>query len=209
MRRRARPPGPFTVEYVPLSADDSPDQLLTIKNNTEMSVQPTLSFSARDLWGRELPGVAVQTVNGSHRGGGPLLAAGGTLVDILRFDGIGARHVRGVDVQLAAAEQSDHPALEADIKTVMIDLEQKATADPEEFWGVGMVNPNPFGVTVRVSLVEFEDRHGDDPRQAVDVVTLQEDIDMASVSNHVIWLPEDVRGRFHAVTHHLRPESLL
>ena len=208
MRRRARPQGPFTVEYVPLSADGSPDQLLTIRNNTETSVQPTLSFGARDLWGRELPGVVTQTVNGSDRGG-PLLPAGGTLVDILRFDGLGARYVRGVDVELAAVEQSDHPALEGDVTTVMIDLDQQATLEPDDFWGIGMVNPNPFGVTVRVSLVEFEDRHGDDPRQAVDVVTLQEDIDMASVSNHVIWLPEDVRGRFHAVTHHLRPETLV
>jgi hypothetical protein len=31
---------------------------------------------------------------------------------------------------------------------------------------------------------------------------------MPSVSNHVIWLPEDVRGKFHAVEYHLRPMTL-
>lgn len=180
--------------------------MLTVANNTEVSVLPTLGFTARDIWGRELPHVVTRSVHGSHLGG-PLLPAGGTLRDILRFDGPGSRDVRGVDVELVDVEELDHPALEGDVKTVMIDLEQKATDDPAEFWGIGMVNPNPFGVTVRVSLVELEERERDHPRQAIDVVTLQEDVDMASVSNHVIWLPEDIRGRFHEVVHHLRPPT--
>lgn len=203
MRRRSRPGPSFTVRYVPVATDDSPDQLLTIQNNTEVSVLPTLAFTARDIWNRELPQVVTQAVNGSHLGG-PLLPAGGTLRDILRFDGPGSRDVRAVDVELVAVEEIDHPALEGDVKAVMIDLDQKATADPDDFWGIGLVNPNTFGVAVRVSLIEFEERVRDYPRQAVDVFTLQEDVDMPSVSNHVIWLPEDVRGRFHAVEHHLR-----
>lgn len=207
MKRRSRPKQPFTVTYVARSTDHSPDQLLTLQNNTEVSVQPTLNITARDFWGRELPHVVTQTVNGSNRGG-PILPAGGTLIDILRFDGPGSRDVATVNLELVAVDEVSHPALEGDVTSVMIDLDQKATADPDEFWGIGLVNPNPFGVTVRVSLVEFEDRDHDRPRQAVDVVTLQEDVDLASVSNHVIWLPEDVRGRFHAVIHHLRPTIL-
>lgn len=208
MRRRSRPDQPFAVQYVPVATDGSPDQLLTVQNNTEVSVLPTLGFTARDIWGRELPHVVTQTVNGSHLGG-PLLPAGGTLVDVLRFDGPGSRNVRAVDIELVAVEEVDHPALESPVKTVMIDLDQKATDDPTDFWGIGVVNPNPFGVTLRIALVELEDRERDNPRQAVDVVVLQEDVDMASVSNHVIWLPEDVRGRFHAVVHHLRPLTLV
>ena len=203
MKRRSRTPRPFTVKYVPVAPDGEIDQVLTIQNNTDVSVLPTLKFTPRDVWGRELPHVVTQTVHGSHRGG-PLLPAGGMLRDVLRFDGQGNRLVRIVDVELAAVEELDHPALEGPTKTVMIDLEQKATAEPEEFWGIGMVNPNPFGVTMRVSLLELEDRDRDNPRQVVDVVTLQDDVDMASVSNHVVWLPETVRGQFHAVEHHLR-----
>ncbi len=168
---------------------------------------PTLGFTARDLWGRELPHVTTQTVHGSQLGG-PLLPAGGTLRDILRFDGPGNRDVRAVDVELIAVEELHHPALEGDIRVVMIDLEQKATDDPEEFWGIGIVNPNTFGVAVRVSLIEFEERERDYPRQAIDVFTLQDDVDMPSVSNHVIWLPDDIRGQFHAVESHLRQMSL-
>ena len=203
MRRRSRPKQPFSVQYVPVSTDGSLDQTLTIRNNSEASVLPTLAFTAYNMYGLELPHVVIRTVNGTENGG-PLLPAGGSLSDILRFDGPGFRDVRSVEVALASVEELEHPALEGDVKTVMIDLAQKATDDPEEFWGIGMVNPNPFGVTVRVSLVAIEERERDYPRQAVDVVTLQEDVDMASVSNHVIWLPEDVRGQFHAVVHHLR-----
>ena len=206
MRRRQRKSQPFTVRYAPLSTDGSLDQVLTITNNTDVSVQPTLRFTPRNMYGAELPQVTTQGVNGSHAGRA-ILPAGGSLREILRFDGQGAQQVRAVQVELAAVEEIDHPALEQDVKTVMIDLDQKATAEPEDFWGIGVVNPNPFGVTMRISLVALEDRQRDNPRQVVDVVTLQEDVDMASASNHVIWLPEDVRGQFHEVVHHLVPPT--
>jgi len=191
---------------VPVATVGGPDQVLAVENHTEVSVVPTLSFTTRDIWGRELPNVVTQTVHGSHRGGS-LLLANGTLREILRFDGPGSRDVRVVDVELAGVEELDHPAQEAPVTSVMIDLEQKATDLPADFWGIGLVNPNSFGVTVGVSLLQFEERERDYPRQVVDVVTLQEDVDLASVSNHVIWLPEDVRGQFHAVSHHLRPPT--
>ncbi|MCU1679106.1 MAG: hypothetical protein JWM93_3864 [Frankiales bacterium] len=206
MRRRQRQTQPFTVRYVPVSSDGSLDQVLTIANNTEVSVQPTLRFTPIGVYGMELPHVTAVGVNGSHLGHA-VLPAGGTLLDVLRFDGQGSRQVRGVGVELSAVEEIDYPALEQDVKTVMIDMDQKATAEPEEFWGIGVVNPNPFGVTMRISLVRLEDRDRDNPRQVEDVVTLQEDVGMASASNHVIWLPEDVRGQFHDVVHCLVPET--
>ena len=203
MRRKPREQRPFSITYAPIATDGGPDQVLTVENHTDVSVLPTLSFTPISMYGHELPHVVTQTVHGSHLGG-PLLPAHGSLRDILRFDGPGSRQVRGVRVELAAVEELDHPALEKDTRSVMIDLEQKAIDDPTNFWGIGLVNPNPFGVTMRVSLLEYEERERDFPRQVVDVVTLQEDVDLASVSNHVIWLPEDVRGQFHEVVHHLR-----
>lgn len=206
MRRRQRKPPQFTVRYTPVAKDGSLDQTLAITNNTEVSVRPTLRLTARSMYGQELPNVTTVGVNGSHLGHA-VLPAGGTLRDVLRFDGQGARQVRGVDIELAAVEEITHPALEQDVKAVMIDLDQKATDEPADFWGIGLVNPNPFGVTMRISLVQLEERDRDNPRQVVDVVTLQDDIDMASASNHVIWLPDDVRGQFHDVVHCLVPET--
>ncbi len=179
-----------------------------MQNHTDVSFLPTFRYVARDIWGRELPHVVTQTVHGSDRGQS-LLPASGSGHDILRFDGPGSRDVRVVDIEVVDLVEDDHPALEADIRTVMIDLKQKATADPAEFWGIGLVNPNPFGVQLQVSLMAFEDPERDYPRQVVDVVTLEGDVDMASASNDIIWLPEDVRGQFHEVDHHLVPQVLV
>ena len=206
--RKKRGRAPLSFRYAPKATDGGIDQVLTMHNHTDVSLVPTVHYVARDIWGRELPHVVTQTVHGSDRGL-PLLPAGGTGQDILRFDGPGARDVRAVDIELVDLSEHDHPALEADLRTVMIDLQEKATADPADFWGIGLVNPNPFGVQVRVSLVAFEDRERDYPRQVVDLVTLQGDVDMASGSNDIIWLPEDVRGQFHDVVHHLVPQVLV
>ncbi len=207
--RRRRKDQPFSISYVAKSADlDDPDQVLTITNHTDVSVVPTVRLVARNVYGMELPHVTVQGVNGLHRGT-PMLPARGSLVEHLRFDGPGSADVRGVEVHLVEVQEVDHPPLEAPVRVVMIDLDQRAVLDPEDFWGIGIANPNPFLVTVRVSLVAFDERHGDAPRQPVDVVTLQEDVDVASNDNEVIWLPEDVRGRFELVTHHLRPQVLV
>ena len=206
--RKKRGRAPLSFRYAPKSTAGGIDQVVTMHNHTDVSLVPTIHYVARDIWGRELPHVVTQTVHGSDRGL-PLLPAGGTGQDILRFDGPGARDVRAVDIELVDLSEDDHPALEADIRTVMIDLQEKATADPADFWGIGLVNPNPFGVQVRVSLVAFEDRERDYPRQVVDLVTLQGDIDLASASHDIIWLPEDVRGQFHDVVHHLVPQVLV
>lgn len=206
--RKKRSRAPLSFRYVPKSTDGGIDQVLTMHNRTDASLIPTVRYTARDIWGRVLPKVTTQTVHGSDRGLA-LLPAGGTGHDILRFDGPGSRDVRVVDIDLVDLSENDHPALEADIRTVMIDLQEKATADPADFWGIGLVNPNPFGVQVRVSLVAFEDRERDYPRQVVDVVTLEGDVDMASASNDIIWLPEDVRGQFHEVVHALVPQVLV
>ena len=206
--RKKRSRAPLSFRYVPKSTDGGIDQVVTMHNHTDVSLIPTVRYTARDIWGRDLPNVATQTVHGSDRGLA-LLPAGGTGHDILRFDGPGSRDVRVVDIDLVDLSENDHPALEADIRTVMIDLQEKATADPADFWGIGLVNPNPFGVQLRVSLVAFEERERDYPRQVVDVVTLQGDVDMASASNDIIWLPEDVRGQFHEVVHHLVPQVLV
>jgi hypothetical protein len=208
VKRKPRGRAPLSFRFIPKATDGGIDQTVTVHNHTDVSFVPTIRYVARDIWGRELPHVVTQTVHGSDRGL-PLLPAGGTGHDILRFDGPGSRDVRGVDIELIDLSENDHPALEADTRAVMIDLQEKATADPAEFWGIGLVNPNPFGVRLRVSLMAFEERVRDHPCQVVDVVTLQDDVDMASVSNDIIWLPEDVRGQFQAVDHHLVPTVLV
>lgn len=207
-RRRSREPQPLTIEYVAKSVDETPDQTLTITNNTETAVRPTLQFEAFNMYGTPLAHVETRTVLGTHLGAA-LLPGHAAVQDILRFDGPGAADVRGVQVRVTDVEELEHPPLDEGLRAVMVDLDQKATLDPEDFWGVGVANANPFGVQVRVALVAFEDRVRDQPRQVEDVVTLEGDVEVASASHEVIWLPEEVRGLFHHVAWCLVPQVLV
>ena len=190
---------PISVAYVAKSTDpDAPDQTITLTNGSEVGLRPILRFVPRDQYGRELPHVEVGTVLGIDRGA--VVAPPGTsATDVLHFHGQGARNVRGVEVHVEGMEQVDLDGVVAPAEAVMVDLEERATLDPSEFWGVGLVNRNEVPISVGVTLVEYEDRVGDAPRQAVDAVTLEGTVDLASQSHEVVWLPEDVRGRFHAV----------
>jgi hypothetical protein len=191
---------------VPIAKDGGLDQVLTVQNHTEVSLMPTMKFVAFSYYGQELPNVVTTTVHGADRGK-IVIPPGGTGHEILRFDGPGHRQVRGVQVHLTDLAQHDYPALEGDVRSVMIDLDQKATDDPAEFWGIGLVNANPFGVQLQVALLALEDRDRDNPRQVVDVMTLSGDVDLASSSNDIVWLPEEIRGQFHAVDHTLVPQT--
>ena len=194
---------PVSVVYVAKATDpDAPDQTITLRNDSEVGLRPVLRFVAVDPYGRELPNVEVGTVLGIDRGA-VVAPPGASAVDVLHFHGMGARQVRHVQVQVEAMEQVDLDGVVAPVEAVMIDLEEHATLDPTEFWGIGLVNRNEVSISVGVTLVEYEERRGDDPRQAVDAVTLEGTVDIASQSHEVVWLPEDVRGRFHGVLAHV------
>lgn len=194
---------PISVTYVAKATDaDSPDQTITLRNDSEVALRPVLRFVARDTYGRALPNVEVGTVLGIDRGSVVALP-GSAASDVLHFHGQGARQVRGVEVHVEAMEQVDLDGVTRPAEAVMVDLEERATLDPENFWGVGVVNRNEVPVSISVTLVEYEERVGDAPRQAVDAVTLEGTIDLASESHEVVWLPEEVRGRFHAALAHV------
>ena len=197
---RRRPP--ISVSYVSKSPDGL-DQQVRFKNDSEVCLRPVLRFEPLDPYGRPLPHVTVGTVLGIDRGA--LVAPPGSeITDVLHFQGQGARLVRAVRIGADVIDQVDEPDLLKPAEVLMVDLSMKATLDPAEFWGVGVANPNDTPISVSVTLVELEDeRPGDDPRQAVDAVTLQEPVELPSRGHDVVWLPEELRGRFHAVMGHV------
>ncbi|KQY58748.1 hypothetical protein ASD11_03650 [Aeromicrobium sp. Root495] len=193
-----------SVRYVARAADaDGLDQQVFFTNGSEACLRPTLRFEPLDPYGRVLPHVEVGSVLGIDRG--ELVAPPGSEIsDVLHFHGQGARLVRAVRIGASSIEEVDLPDLTQPVEVLMVDLSMKATLDPEEFWGVGVANPNDTPVSVSITLVELEDeRPGDDLRQAVDAVTLQQPVDLASRGHDVVWLPEETRGRFHTVLGHV------
>ena len=199
-RRRS----PLTITYTAKGAGGAHDQQVVLANGTEAALRPVLRFVPHDFYGRALPNVEVGTVLGIDRGL-VVAPAGLSAVDLLHFHGEGARNVRAVEVHVESMEEVALPDVTAPVEAVMIDLDERATLAPEEFWGVGVVNRNEVPVSVSLTLVELEDKVGDAPRQASDAVTLQDPVEVAASSHEVVWLPEDVRGRFHAVLAHVVP----
>lgn len=200
-----RPRSGVQVAYAPRGTDGGLDQTITLHNRTETGLRATLRFTAIDVYGRQMPDIEVGTVLGMDRGA-VVAPPGQSAVDVLHFHGMGARNVRGVEVVVVDAQEVDLAETTAPVEALMVDADQHATLDPDEFWGVGVVNRNQVPVSMKVTLVELEPPGTggkDAPRQAVDAVTLSEPVELASESHDVVWLPEEVRGQFHAVLAHL------
>ena len=201
--RRNRPG--VRVSYSPIGKDGGLDQTVTLQNTTDVGLRPVLRFTAVDSYGREMPNVEVGTVLGIDRGA-VVAPPGQNAVDVLHFHGMGARNVRGVNIAVVDVQEAALSEITAPVEALMVDMTQHATLDPEEFWGVGVVNRNEVPVSLKVTLVELEPAGvggKDAPRQAVDAVTLTEPVELASESHDVVWLPDEVRGQFHAVLAHL------
>lgn len=192
---------PLKVSYVAKATDGGADQRFTLRNDTEAMLRPVLQFQPLGAVG-PLPHVEVGTTLGIDRGT-LVCPPGEEIVDILHFHGQGARQVRAVNPVVVAMHEEQLEGFTRVPEAVMVDMDKQQVLTTEEFWGVGLVNRNDIPISVGVTLVEFDIRRGDDPRQPIDAVTLEGTIDLASNSHEVLWLPEDVRGRFHAAYAHL------
>lgn len=196
-------PRPLTVRYEAKAADGGLDQVLTMTNSTDSDLVPVLRFRPLDFYGRELPLVTVTSLQGLTRGQ-VVVPSNSVTKDVLRFEGPGCRSVRFVDTEVVDLVEIEVAGLDTEPTTVMVDLNKRATANPEDFWGIGVANANEAEMRVRVTLVELEPEHTekalrDSPRQALDWVSLEGDVVLGAKDHDVVWLPEDVRGKYHAV----------
>src|SRR5690606_15655520 len=128
------------------------DQVLTMTNTTEHDLVPVLRFRPLDFYGRELPLTTVTSIQGLTRGQ-VVVPSNSQTRDVLRFEGPGCRNVRFVDTEVVDMVALDVAGLDTSPTTVMVDLDKKATNDPENFWGVGVANANEAEMRVRVTLV--------------------------------------------------------
>ncbi|MFT4189778.1 MAG: hypothetical protein QM621_14525 [Aeromicrobium sp.] len=194
----------LSVAYTARGAGGGLDQLVTMTNPTDDDLVPTLRFRPLTAYGQEIPGVTVTSVQGLDRGM-LKVPARSTARDLLRFDGPGCRqvcHVQTEVLDLFTVEPVSGLTIPPTV--VMVDLDKLAVADPENFWGIGVANDNEEPMRVRVSVVELEPPHTDRKlrkasRQPVDWGTLEGDVLLEPKSHDVVWLPDEMRGRYHAV----------
>ena len=148
-------PRPLTVRYEAKATDGGLDQVLTMTNSTDTDLVPVLRFRPLDFYGRELPLVTVTSLQGLTRGQ-VVVPSNSVTKDVLRFEGPGCRSVRFVDTEVVDLVEIEVAGLDTEPTTVMVDLDKKATANPEDFWGIGVANANDAEMRVRVTLVALE-----------------------------------------------------
>jgi hypothetical protein len=151
-------------ESAPDRASDAPDlrfefdleskpgfisQTLTIENPGDAALAPVLELTALDASGEPMPDVRVRTAYGSDEGR-VVVPQDWAVLDVLRFEGPGARDVEDVEVRVREAEEVavERPSEEPQIQR----LDRGRPVEYAHlFDAVRLTNPGDAEVKVRVA----------------------------------------------------------
>jgi hypothetical protein len=168
-------------------------QTLTIENPGTASLAPVLELTALDAGGDPMPEVRVRTAFGSDQGR-LVVPADWAVIDVLRFEGPGARDVEDVDVRIRTADEvaierpSEEPA-----------VQRLDRGRPVGYSGLfdafRLTNPSNAEVKVRVALVEYEDPPPGESQQWVRVTELAPLTTLAAGAKKTVRLPAPLRRR--------------
>jgi hypothetical protein len=168
-------------------------QTLTIENPGDTSLAPVLELTALDAAGDPMPEVRVRTAYGSDEGR-VVVPADWAVLDVLRFEGPGAREVEDVAVRVSSAEEV---AIER--RSEEPEVQRLDRGRPVEYAGVfdafRLTNPGDAEVKVRVVLIEYEDPPPGESQQWVRVTELAPLTTLAAGGKETIRLPARLRGR--------------
>ena len=168
-------------------------QTLTIENPGDTSLAPVLELMALDASGDPMPDVRVRTAYGSDQGR-VVVPADWAVLDVLRFEGPGAREVDDVDVRVRTADEVaiEPPTEEAEVQR----LDRGRPVEYADFFDAFRVsNPGDTEVKVRVVLIEYEDAPEGESQQWVRVTPLAPLTTLAAGGKETIRLPRKFRGR--------------
>jgi hypothetical protein len=180
-------------EFELLAGENEIDQTMTIENPGETSLAPVLEYTALDASGDPMPGIAVKTAYGSDSGR-LVVPAGWAVLDVLRFEGPGARKVEDVEVRV---READEVAIEPPTEEPQI--QRLAKGRPVEyehlFDSFRVTNPGDAEVDVRVVLIEYELPPEGESQQWVRVTELAPLTNVPAGDKKTIRLPRELRGR--------------
>lgn len=148
---RPRPAAALSFEFAPTTGDGYMNQVLTIVNEGNRVLAPTLEFTALDAAGRTLPSVRVASVYGSDRG--RLVVPPGTSSDVLTFTGAGARAAEDVAVSVRTAEPVDVPAVNVQPVVTPVADDGRVLDRNSRFTAVSVRNDDSEQMTVRLVYI--------------------------------------------------------
>ena len=180
-------------EFKLLAGENEIDQTVTIENPGDTSLAPELEYTPLDAAGEPMPDIRVKTAYGSDSGR-LVVPARWAVLDVLRFEGPGARKVEDVDVRVREADELaiERPTEEAEIQR--LDKGRPVEYD-HLFDSFRLTNPGDAEVDVRVALIEYELPPEGESQQWIRVTELAPLTTLAAGAKKTIRLPRQVRGR--------------
>jgi hypothetical protein len=169
------------------------DQTLTIENPGGTALAPVLALTALDASGDAMPAVRVRTAYGSDKGR-VVVPADWAVLDVLRFEGPGARDVEDVDVRVRKAGELaiERPSEEPEVQR----LDRGHPVEYADFFDAfRLTNPGDAEVKARVVLIEYEDPPAGASQQWIRVTPLAPVTTLAAGGKKTIRLPAELRGR--------------
>ncbi|MFD7582109.1 hypothetical protein [Kitasatospora sp. NPDC059817] len=170
----AAAPGPtatsLSFSYHALGKHEYIDQTLSIDNDGQASAAPTLTITAVDGSGNDLPDVQVTTAYGSDRGSLVIQPGGG--YDVLAFHGADAQRVANVRVTVKELAAADLPADASAVEAEPADSAGQQLTKFDAFDQVIVKNPNNAAVSVRIVYLVYNQTPAGTPQQAIEVVPI-------------------------------------
>ncbi|MEU6238103.1 hypothetical protein [Kitasatospora sp. NPDC047058] len=160
----------LSFSYHALGKQEYIDQTLSIGNDGQASVVPTLTITAVDGSGRELPDVQVTTAYGSDRGSLVIQPGGG--YDVLAFHGADAKNVADVKVTVKELAAADLPESASGVEAQPADAAGKPLTKFDPFDQVILKNPNSTAVSVRIVYLVYDQPSAGTPQQAIEAVPI-------------------------------------
>lgn len=161
---RPRVAAALRFEFAPTTGDGHLNQVLTIVNDGDQVLAPTLEFTALDALGRTLPSVRVASVYGSDRG--RLVVPPGASTDVLTFTGMAARAAEDVAVSVRSAEPVDAPAVDVQPVVTPVDDGGRVLDRNSRFTAVSIRNDDSEQMSVRVVYIIWSEPPADQRSQA-------------------------------------------
>jgi hypothetical protein len=180
-------------EFKLLAGENQIDQTVTIENPGDTSLAPVLGYTPLDAAGEPMPDIQVKTAYGSDSGR-LVVPAEWAVLDVLRFEGPGARKVENVDVRVREADEVaiERPTEEAEIQRLD---KGRPVEYAHLFDSFRLTNRGDAEIDVRVALIEYELPPEGESQQWVRVTELAPLTTLAAGGKKTIRLPRPLRGR--------------
>jgi hypothetical protein len=169
------------------------DQVLLIGNWDRTGVAPVLALTALDANADPMPDVTVHTAYGSDKGK-VVVPPRATVIDVLRFEGPGARDVEDVDVEVTASEEIPRVPTGGELTVEHLDHRGRPVDLAAYIHGYRVTNDSDAEAKARVVLIEWENPPAGEPQQALRVTPVSPLLTLAPHAKKTVRLPRALRG---------------